>query len=469
MTLTITGTNDGPVAISDARTIDEDTVLVFAASQLLANDSDIDHLDMLTVTGVAATANTHGSVSLVNGQITYSPVADYNGPASFSYTISDSKGGTASATVNVTVNPVAEANVAPVAQNGSASGNEDETITGTVAATDADGDALVYSIVGDAPTGLTFDPNGTYSFQGPTDFNGQITFTYQANDGIVDSNLATVTINVTPVNDAPLANDLAFMTFETGSITHAFDTTDPDSDAITHLIVAAPADDKGTVVINEDGTFTFDPGHHFDGLAAGAQETVTFTYKASDGTADSETKTVSITVAGESHPPIADDVSATGDEDQVHGIPVTISGLPTQGAINGFFINSPPANGTLYQGSLLPDGTIGANLDFPVLVGEVNPVKAASPKGEPQPFERLLFFVPNNDWNGEASFEYSFRSLAGDIGETATATIHVSPVNDVPVADANSYTVNEDTTLQMRLRVCSRTTRMSTTMRCQPC
>src|SRR6185295_15953730 len=92
--------------------------------------------------------------------------------------------------------------------------DEDTTITGSVAATDVDGGTLTYSVVqgardasGNPVSGLTFNPNGTYSFKGPQDFNGTVTFTYKASDGTADSNVATVTLTVSPVDDnvAPAA------------------------------------------------------------------------------------------------------------------------------------------------------------------------------------------------------------------------------------------------------------------------
>jgi peptidoglycan/xylan/chitin deacetylase (PgdA/CDA1 family) len=98
--------NHPPTALPDAKTMDQDTTLSFAASTLTANDTDPDG-DLLTVMTVTATADTHGSVSLVTGQVTYAPSAGYNGAASFTYTVSDGRGGTADGTMNVTVNPAA--------------------------------------------------------------------------------------------------------------------------------------------------------------------------------------------------------------------------------------------------------------------------------------------------------------------------------------------------------------------------
>src|SRR5205814_2104601 len=144
LTVTIQGSNDAPVANPDSKSTAEDTPLTFSASDLSANDTDLDG-DSLTVTAVAATASTHGIVSLSGGNVTYTPDANYNGPASFGYTVSDGHGGNASSTVSVTVTAV---NDAPVAQNGTLSTAEDTPATGTLAASDVDSPSLTYSIVG---------------------------------------------------------------------------------------------------------------------------------------------------------------------------------------------------------------------------------------------------------------------------------------------------------------------------------
>jgi len=109
VTVTATPVNDPPVARDDAATTAEDTAVTV---NVLGNDSDVDG-DPLTVTGV--TQGAHGSVVLnADGSVTYAPAADFNGVDHFTYTVSDGRGGTATATVAVTVNSV---NDAPVARD----------------------------------------------------------------------------------------------------------------------------------------------------------------------------------------------------------------------------------------------------------------------------------------------------------------------------------------------------------------
>ncbi len=110
--IVVKGINDGPTAAGDLKTTSEDTALTFAASDLLSNDKDIDKLDVLVVSAVGTAS--HGTVKLAIGQITYTPSSNYNGEDAFTYTISDGKGGTSTATVKVNVSPVNDAPVVPL-------------------------------------------------------------------------------------------------------------------------------------------------------------------------------------------------------------------------------------------------------------------------------------------------------------------------------------------------------------------
>jgi T5SS/PEP-CTERM-associated repeat protein/VCBS repeat-containing protein len=104
VTLAVRAVNDNPVAAPDRVSVRQNRELVIPAADLLTNDTDVDG-DALRVTAVAATADTHGTVRLSDGRITYRPDRRYTGPASFTYSVSDGRGGTATGTVHVTVLP----------------------------------------------------------------------------------------------------------------------------------------------------------------------------------------------------------------------------------------------------------------------------------------------------------------------------------------------------------------------------
>ena len=99
-------------------------------------------------------------------------------------------------------------NDAPVAQDGSASGNEDTPISGTVVAIDPDDPTLTYALAAQAANGtVVVNTDGTYTYTPNLNFNGTDSFTFTASDGTIVSNAATVTLTVTAVNDAPVAQD----------------------------------------------------------------------------------------------------------------------------------------------------------------------------------------------------------------------------------------------------------------------
>ena len=115
-----------------------------------------------------------------DGSYTYTPNPDYNGPtASPSRPATD--GGSNTATISLTVTPV---NDAPVAQDGSDSGNEDTPITGTVVATDVDSPTLTYALGAQAMHGtVVVNANGAYTYTPNPDYNGRDSFTFTASDG----------------------------------------------------------------------------------------------------------------------------------------------------------------------------------------------------------------------------------------------------------------------------------------------
>ncbi len=182
--------NNPPVAADDSAATNEDTSAIV---NVLEGDSDPD-LDTLTVVSVSAPLK-GSTTNNGDGTVTYNPNPNANGPDSFTYAISDGKGGTDIGSVNITVNAI---NDTPVANSQSTITTKDTQVAMTLTGSDVDGDALTYFIVsgptngalsGTAPN-LTYIPN--------TSFVGFDTFTFNVNDGLLDSNIATVSITVNP-------------------------------------------------------------------------------------------------------------------------------------------------------------------------------------------------------------------------------------------------------------------------------
>ncbi|HEY4635330.1 MAG TPA: tandem-95 repeat protein, partial [Rhodospirillales bacterium] len=116
--VTVKGVNDGPVAVGESFSTDEDTPLVVSAASLLSNDTDADSGDTKTLVSVQGVVN--GAVSFDGADVTFTPSGDYNGPAGFTYTMQDSTGAQSTATVDITI---AAANDAPVLDSAFSGGN----------------------------------------------------------------------------------------------------------------------------------------------------------------------------------------------------------------------------------------------------------------------------------------------------------------------------------------------------------
>ncbi|MGL4545069.1 MAG: cadherin-like domain-containing protein, partial [Plesiomonas sp.] len=195
-------------ATNDALTTPEDQALTINPSTLLANDVDVDG-DTLTITSVQAPVN--GTVALVDGNVVFTPNPNYNGPASFTYTVTDGKGGVATATVNIGVTPV---NDPPVATDDNSTSANDDALTTSedhpliiTPATllsndiDVDGDTLTIISVQAPMNGTVAQVNGNVVFTPNANYNGPASFTYTVSDGNGGLATATVTINVTPVGE----------------------------------------------------------------------------------------------------------------------------------------------------------------------------------------------------------------------------------------------------------------------------
>src|SRR5207248_3088480 len=165
----------------------------------------------------------HGTLTMAaNGSFTYTPAANYNGNDSFTYKANDGSLDSSVATVAITITAV---NHAPVAVNDAVTTAEDTPLSGSVLANDTDVDAgttLTATLVANPAHGtVTLAANGAFTYTPASNYNGSDSFTYKANDGALDSNVATVAIAVTPVNDPPVAGNDSLTTAEDTAATIA--------------------------------------------------------------------------------------------------------------------------------------------------------------------------------------------------------------------------------------------------------
>ena len=184
---------------------------------------------------------------------------------------------------------------------------------------DDDGDPLTASfVVASGPQNGTLDfrPNGSFTYTPDLNYHGADSFRYVATGGGQSSNQATVTINVSSVNDPPAITSRQYNANEdttlnvdaaSGLLMTATDVDNPPGD-LSALVTLNPA--NGSVTVNADGSFVYTPNLNFTGLD-------TFRYAVTDGTDNSSDATVSINVAETNDPPVASDDSYTVEENMV--------------------------------------------------------------------------------------------------------------------------------------------------------
>jgi hypothetical protein len=196
------------------------------------------------------------------------------------------------------------ANSAPVANNESYSVDEDGTLTVNAPGvlgndTDADNNSLTATLVGTGPShaaatnGFTLHSDGSFDYTPEANFHGTDSFTYKANDGTADSNVAEVTITVASISDVPTCQDVAIVTDEDTQGAVAAICSDADGDTLTYAIEGEPADGAALV---DGSNLKYNPDLNFNGPNS-------FTYSANDGTASSDSATVHVTVNPVNDPP----------------------------------------------------------------------------------------------------------------------------------------------------------------------
>lgn len=333
-------TNQAPVAEPQTVSTAEDTPLDVV---LTGSDADGDPLSFSVFSNPA-----HGSLSGTAPNLTYTPAADYYGLDSFSFQVDDGTVKSEPATVSIEVSGV---NDAPQADLQSVSTAEDTPIDILLSGSDVDGDALSFSIVATATHGTIggLAPNLIYT---PTaDYYGVDSFSFVANDGQVNSAPAAVSIEVSGVNDAPLADLQTVSTPEDTALDILLSGTDPDGDMLTYTLVTTPA--HGTL----SGTapdLTYTPEANYNG-------TDSFTFLVNDGQVSSEAAAVSIEVAAVNDAPEANPLSVLAPVDMP--LPIVLSGTDVDGDALSFTVVSSPVHGTL-------SGT-GANLTYTPEAGYV--------------------------------------------------------------------------------------------------
>lgn len=392
--ISIRAINDVPVARSASVEINED---VSAEIPIEGIDPETTYQPSFTVTITRQPVN--GTVYKSGTVWCYRGNQDWNGSDSVEYTVTDTDGAvSAPGTINITVKPV---NDYPVTSGQTVTTDEDAPVQITLPASDVDGDALTYSI-GMQPHGGTLSGTGpTFTFTPHRDFYGTTLFSF----GVSDGNLAAgaqVTINVTGINDPPVANPDTFDSAEDETLnmnwTHlTYNDTDVDGggDGSKTTVLETQAA-HGVVTLTTNGRFTYVPQPNFNGVDS-------FTYRAKDALgAASAPATVTLNIAARQDAPTAAAVAATTAEDTAMSVVLKGTDVDNEALT---YTYTAPANGTL-------SGT--------------------APN---------LTFTPAANWSGTTSFNYTVKDPQNATA-TNTVTITVNAVNDAPVANAQSVSVS---------------------------
>lgn len=223
VTVTVAPVEDSdPVANDDALSTDEDTTLTIDPAQLLANDTGDDLV--VTIVGTPANGNL---VSNADGTYTYTPDENFYGTDTFTYVAANTATSN-TATVTITVD---EVNDAPQAADDAASVDEDTPVVIGVLNNDTDpnGDALTITAIGTPGNGTANLANGTITYIPDANWSGTDTFTYTVTDGTL-TDLATVTVEVASVEDAPVVESVVVNQATSNSWRVTVTAYDPDGD-----------------------------------------------------------------------------------------------------------------------------------------------------------------------------------------------------------------------------------------------
>ncbi|MEK2141738.1 tandem-95 repeat protein [Vibrio parahaemolyticus] len=439
----------------------------------------------------SVSGNNSIQISIVNGVATINPTADWNGSEILTFTATDPSGESVSQTVNFTVAPVVdiEADSTNVVEDTptiiNVLGNDTFEGKDKVVSLDAENGPKNGTVIVNNDGTVTYTPNDNYV--------GKDTFTYIVTSGGV-SESTTVEVNVTPVNDAPVAKDDIATTQEDTAVTIDVlpNDSDVDGDKLSIESASVPKEQGTVEVVN--GKLVFTPAENFNGDAEitytvtdGAltdQATVKVTVNAVNDTPVVESNVADQTLAEDFTPYTIDLNTVFSDVDNVDGeLTFSVSGNSNiqVAIVNGIATITPTAdwNGseTLTFTATDPSGeSVSQTVDFTVTpVADIVADKATVVEDTPTIIKVLgndtfegddkvvsldaengpkngtvivnndgtVTYTPDDNYVGKDTFTYVVTS--GGVSESTTVEVNVTPVNDAPVAKDDIATTQEDT------------------------
>ncbi len=398
---TINPINDKPIAADDNFNTNEDITL---AGSL--NATDVDDTDLVFNTTPVSDVN-NGTLNInVDGSFEYTPDNDFNGVDVFQFAVCDDGTPALCDTASITIN-VNAVNDAPDLIDDNFIVNEDENLNDDLSPNDSDkeGNNITYTataVSGPGNGNVVINADGTFTYTPLNNFNGNDSFDYEAcDDGLPSAcDTATVFIVVDPVNDKPDAVADAFNVSEDGTLGTSLTANDIDIDGDNLIMNTTPVVDvnNGSLVLNADGSFTYEPDANFNGND-------NFSYAICDDGIPSlcDTTNVVVTVNAVNDKPNAVDDAFAGNEDESVNGDLSLNDNDIEGdlLIYSSTAVSGPSNGSV---TINNDGT--------------------------------FVYTPDNHFNGNDQFVYEVCDNGlPSACSTATATISLTPVPDKPVAN----------------------------------
>jgi hypothetical protein len=442
--ITVNPVNDAPTANAQTVGTAEDTPV-----GITLTGSDVETASANLVFNITA-APANGVLSGTGANRTYTPNANYNGPDSFKFTVTDTGDGSSPALTSteatVTIN-VGAVNDAPTADAQSVSTNEDTAKAITLTGSDIDTPAasLTYIIVAGPSHGTVSPGTGPGRTYTPTgNYNGPDSFTFKINDGTADSNVATVSITVNAVNDAPTADAQSVSTNE--DTPKAITLTGSDTEtAPASLVFNVTVQPAHGVLSGTGANRTYTPNADYNGPDS-FKFTVTDTGDGSSPALTSSEATVSITVNGVNDAPvnsIPGPQGATKNGQLVFSAANSnlVSIADVDAGSNSLKVTLTSTHGTLTLSGTsglaftVGDGTKDATMTF---TGNLTNINAAL---------NGLIYEPTNGYDGPATIQLTTddqgnTGSGGAKTDTDTINVTINPGGILSFSSA-TYTVAE--------------------------
>jgi len=394
ITITVNNVNRAPVLDPIGnKSVNEGQTLSFTVS---GSDPDGDNLTY-------SASNLPQGASFNAGTRTFSWAPAYNQAGTYPnvhFAVTD---GSLSDTEDITIT-VNNVNRPPTADNQALSLQEDTPINISLIGSDPDGDNLTYTIVAQVAHGTLSGTAPNITYKPNPNYNGTDSFTFKVNDGKLDSNIATVSLTINPVNDPPVLASIGNKSIDEGRLLEfQVSATDPDGDILTYSASNLP---QGASFNAGSRTFSWTPAYN----QAGTYPNVHF--EVTDGSL-SDLEDITITVNNVNRPPTADNQALSLQEDTP--INISLTGSDPDGDNLTYTIVAQVAHGTL-------SGT--------------------APN---------ITYKPNLNYNGTDSFTFKVNDGKLD-SNIATVSLTINPANDPPIlASIGNKSIDEGRLLEFQV------------------